>query len=289
MVREILIIVAAVIACVFAIQLSDECQMLKNDNQRLKKQVGDLESKLNEVQFGAERMLVQAKVCIQSKDWTGAEDNLRRLLARHKTSSESIEAAELLVVASEEAKKKRAEDEEQSAAAEVERKKKEDQANKERQQKYLQATGNMRSDTDEVKRITWYRDKSTPKTPLGKCIYLYFGRQGDTVLGPRLCVQYRGDHWVFADKYVVRADEDVFDIVPDRVSREAGYGAVWESSDQYVDSGLMEKVTKIIKSSKATLRFDGRDKVSDMTISTDEKQAMARVVFAYEAARNCIK
>lgn len=227
-----------------------------------KKELSETIAELDEVKFGADNLLNEAESALKRLDLAKSQRVAAELNERYPDSAQAIRAAEIVALVENGIAEKE--------AAEAER--------------IATATSKMRSDTDEVRDVTFYKDKSTPQYYDVNSFHLYIGKKGNNVW-LRLRIQYTGDDWLFIEKYTIRADDQRFDIDADYfdIERDNGFGAVWEWYDGLVDKRMISIIQAIIDSEKTVLRYEGKQYYSDRTITATEKQALQNVLDAFVA------
>ena len=144
------------------------------------------------------------------------------------------------------------------------------------------ALSNMRKNQDKINNTTWYYDKSTPSSNNTNNIHLYFGVNAFGTYRPRLRVCYAGENWLFIQKYIIKADNAVFEIIPSNVDRD-NYSTVWEWSDKEIDSNTFQIIQAVINSKTTLFRYNGKIYKKDRTVTQTEKTAMKNVLAAYQA------
>lgn len=244
-----------------------EHEKLKAENEQLKKE-------LDELKFGADRLLSKAKSNLELKHFEDAKANLDSLIIKHPESTLISEAKELIEVAEKEIA--------QSKAAEAKAKADAEKAERDR---LTNATRLMRTSYDDVNEITWYYDKTTPKTSLSNSIYIYMGKKKDGSPWLRFYTQYSSDDWLFIKKLTIKTDENTHSIEPKYgdVERDHGSGTIWEWYDVSMTNYLYKICQDIISSKSSKLRYVGDQYHKDKVITAQEKQAMQNVLNAYEA------
>lgn len=210
---------------------------------------------------------------------------------RELTDDEKAELAEKQ--AREEAERKAQAEAEAKAKAEAEAKSKaEEEARKKAEADKLkeqQATmAKMTAKTDDIKNITFYYDKTTPQRNNIDNIHLYIVRPADSDPFLRLKIQYEGDDWLFIRKYTIKADDQTFTIIPDKMERD-NYTRIWEWSDEVADDDRLNIVKAIINSKEAKIRCEGQTYYDDRVITTAEKTALKNVLAAFELIKAGIK
>ena len=144
-----------------------------------------------------------------------------------------------------------------------------------------QAISKMFKKHDEMKNITWYRDKSSPKYRNANGFYLYFAPNN-----LRLVIQYYAKNWLFIKSFSIKADDEVFNIIPKKygqIERDNGNsGYIWEWIDKNVELSDYIMLEKIANSKTTKIRFNGNQYYSERIISKKEKDALKNVLLAYK-------
>lgn len=226
------------------------------------KQIAATEAELDDVKFAAERLLAQAEIALQKEDLKEAQ-RIADLLAEKHPGAAEVARAEAIVGLIEKALAEKAAAEQARLAA---------------------ATGKMRSETDAVRGITFYSDKTTTEYNDVNSFHLYIGKN-ESRIWLRLRIQYTADDWLFIENYVIKADDQRFDIAPDyfAIERDNAYGAIWEWYDGAVERKDIRMVQAIIASKNTTLRYNGKQYYVDREITAAEKQALQNVLDAFVA------
>lgn len=129
---------------------------------------------------------------------------------------------------------------------------------------------------DDIKNITWYKDKTSTKYRNENAFYLYFSPNN-----LRLVIQYYADNWLFIDNYIIKADDKIYTI-NGRVERDNGNGGkIWEWIDINVNNKI-EILTNIANSSNAKIRFNGKQYYEERIITEREKEAMKNILISYK-------
>ena len=146
------------------------------------------------------------------------------------------------------------------------------------------ATKNMRTNTDDVRGITFYKDITTTQYNDVKSLHLYIGKN-ETRTWLRFRIQYTADDWLFIDNFVIKADDQRFDMpsVSSLMQRDNAAGAIWEWYDGSVRASDMAMLKAIIACKSTTLRYNGKQYYSDSAITAAEKQALQNVLDAFVA------
>lgn len=155
-----------------------------------------------------------------------------------------------------------------------------------KKKKLQAATINLKSKTDEVTDLTWYRAKTSPDYINQNGLFLRFSKDKDAKVDSlAMAIQYTGDDWVFIDKYIFKVDDQTFEITPEygEIKRDNGNGGVWEYYNTIVTKKPLEILKAIASSKKTILRHQGSQHSFDRVITTLEKKAIADVLDAYSA------
>lgn len=240
---------------------SKEYDEVKKENERLKLEIQDLK-------FGAETLLSQAKIEYGEKHYAKARNNLQLLTEKHPYSKEAKEAITLLSAINKEIEK---EDKERIIAE---------------KKATAQALKNMYAKKDNIKGVTWYRDRSSPRYVNYNGFFLYFGVDDPINNIPsepylRFKVQYNADDWLFIQSYTVKADDKIFERSPP-FERDSDTD-IWEWSDISPSRDDIEMIECVISSKRAVIRFEGNQYHKDINITPGQKQALKNVLAAYKA------
>lgn len=231
----------------------------------LEAQVTALSAELEDIKFGANRLLAHAKMAFQAKNDTEARRLLSDLLKRHPSSPESVEAKALI-----------AQVDSRIAAAELQRKQEEDRKAQEERLAIERAIGNMEKRTDEIKGITWVSHRNVPV--LDKYVSLYFGSNKDSAANYplRLRLQYYGDDWLFVRSVTVKADDKVYELGMLDFERDHSSGSVWEWIDMPVEDHAM--LNHWMTAKRVVVRFNG-DQYYDDFMLPQRQQTQLREVY----------
>jgi len=200
-------------------------------------------------------------------------DDKERELNEAEAQRKRIEAAE---------KEKKRLEEERLA---TKRKRILDQVRKEHQRAMDAATKNLVKNTDEVKDIEWFYDRSSPRVSDVNNIQAYIGRQHGNVW-LRLRMSYTGPNWLFVESVTFKVDGRTHTIAEKRHRRWEGdhaRGKIWEWKDTQADYMTWDLIRQIANSKKTIMRYQGRQYKYDREITAAEKQALNNILLAYEA------
>lgn len=241
------------------------------ENTTLKASLDEARRELDEIKFGPSRMYQQAKSQLEKGAFSDAIKTASILLEKHPASPEANQAKQLISLA-------KAGEEKAKLEAEA--------AKRAEEQRLANALHNMRKKHDDIKGVTWYHDKTSPRYNSERSNFgLYIGKEADSKPWLRLLIQYTSDDWLFIERYIVKADDKTFEIVPERfggVERDNGRGGIWEWYDVAANEREIEIARAVANSKKAVIRYSGRQYHSDRVISATEKQAIKNVLAAYE-------
>lgn len=144
--------------------------------------------------------------------------------------------------------------------------------------------GKLKTTTDKVTGITWYEHTSQPRYTNTRSYCLpYIGKNAsNTWMIWRLL--YTGDDWVFWEKltFLVDGTKTYKSYAYRDVTRDNGYGDVWEFIDISVGNEERKLLESIAASTETIIRFEGDNHYYDLTVSAKDKQAIKDVLAAYD-------
>jgi hypothetical protein len=246
----------------------NEYDTLKAENEKLKQEI-------EELKFGPDKLLSQAKIYIDSKEFNTAKAKLLTLIEKHPTSQQTIEAKQLISIVEDAIKEKSLADE--NAKLENEKLEKE---------RLLNATKKMRVNVDDINDITWYYDKTSPQYTNYNGFYAYVGTSKGSKPWLRLAIQYAADDWLFIEKYIIKVDGQTYNITEDsygEIKTDNGSGGIWEWLDRKVGYSEYQIIKAVANGKDTKIRFNGKDYYKDKTITEQQKLALRNVLDAYEA------
>jgi hypothetical protein len=141
----------------------------------------------------------------------------------------------------------------------------------------------IRKETDEMTGITQYEDITSPKYVNRNGFYLRIVEDNKGGASMFLKIQYYADDWLFIQKYMVKADEEVFEIVPIKMSTDNGDGMIWESCTITVNEDIYSNLLKIAQAKSTKIRFSGRQYYKDKVIPAAEIKALNNMLELYSA------
>lgn len=240
---------------------------LRAENEKLNEEIENLK-------FGPDKLLSQAEVYLNAKEFNNAKSELLTLLEKHPGSPQVTKAKQLIAITDNGIEELRIAEE--KAKIEKERVEKERLTN---------ATKKLRTKYDDIKGITWYYDKGTPKYNNYNSFHLYMGKENTEKPWLRVKIQYTSDDWLFIKNYAIKTDSNSYTISTSygEVEKDNGSGDIWEWYDVPMDNRLYNMVKDVIKSKTVKLRHNGKQYYKDRTISEKEKQGLRNMLDAYEA------
>lgn len=243
---------------------------VESENLVLRKKLDEVSAELEDLKFGPERLLAQAKLAVDSANDAEAIRVIDEILKRHPESAEAKVAASLKsqVVA-------------KVAAAEQQRKREEEHKREVARLALERATRNMKKKTDEIEGITWVSHRNTPT--LAKYASLYFGSDssGSASSYPiRLRVQYYADDWLFVQSLTVKADDKTYELRNLDFKRDNSSGSIWEWVDVPVTDHAM--LSQWLSAKRVVIRFHGRQYYSDLTLPQSQQLQMREVYSAWQ-------
>lgn len=259
----VLIFLILLLACVPQSKYDE----VKKENEELKKE-------LDEIKYGAQRLMEKAKTMQQEKDFKGAKAQLEELLERHKGSPQEAEARQLIDQLDQQISHQEKQEKQQEQAAQLAE-----------QQRLANATSKLKTSYDDIKGITWYYDKSTPRYNNSNSFHLYMGKQATGAPWLRLKITYTADDWLFIQSYIIKTDKQTYEVNTNYgdVETHIDDGAIEEWYDVSLNEHDYNMIKDIISSSSSKLRYVGKQYYKDRSITGSEKQALKNILNAYEA------
>ena len=149
------------------------------------------------------------------------------------------------------------------------------------------ATKKMRKSYDDVRDITWYYAKSSPRYSNRNSFHLYVGkRTGSSSASLRLLIQYTADDWLFIDNYIIVVDGVNYTISEEKsgeITTDHSGGKIWEVLDRSVSESEYEIIKAVANGKKVKIRHNGSKHYRDRTITSREKQALKDVIDVWES------
>ena len=214
------------------------CGIPQSEVDKLNAEIQTLKKEIDECKNGADKLFGRASLYFEQKDFDKSKTELNTLIEKYPTSKEAEKGQELLTKIDSEIEKI------------AEQKKKEELARKKAEEKRLaNATKNMRKKYDDMKEITWYRDKTSPQYNNYNGFFGYFGKSNSGSPFLRLRIQYAADDWLFIEKYVIKVDGVTYEIEEEKygeIETDNGYGGIWEWLDRAVSKKEFEIMNGVI-------------------------------------------
>ena len=250
----------------------------KNDSEKLTTEKSKVQLEIEKP--NAEKLLNNANTFFLDKKFEECNKELRILLKKYPASREVTEAKILQNKADVELKKIRIEGELI----------KEEQIKKNKI-KIEQVTNKMRKKVDKLENITWYRDKTSPQYTNYNGFFLYIGDRGINYPSLRLRIQYKGDSWLFIEKYIIYVDGLKYKTIETKygdVERDNGTGGVWEwldipvnkNSDDIIND--FDLVRAIVNGEDVKIKLIGKQYSKVRTITKKQKNALKNVLEVYK-------
>jgi len=141
----------------------------------------------------------------------------------------------------------------------------------------------MRISVDDMQMTTWYYSQSTPKYSNRNSFHVYMGEKDGSVW-LRLKIQYYADDWLFIQKYIIKADSSIYNLIPtSRVETDNDSGKIWEIYEEGVNASNYSMLKNIASANTVKVRFEGRQYYNDRVLSSAEKQSIGQVMELFEA------
>ena len=251
------------------------CGIPQSEVDKLNAEIQTLKKEIDECKNGADKLFGRASLYFEQKDFDKSKTELNTLIEKYPTSKEAEKGQELLTKIDSEIEKI------------AKQKKKEELASKKEEEKRLaNATKNMRKKYDDMKEITWYRDKTSPQYNNYNGFFGYFGKSNSGSPFLRLRIQYAADDWLFIEKYVIKVDGVTYEIEEEKygeIETDNGYGGIWEWLDRAVSKKEFEIMKAVANGKSVKIRFIGKQYYKDKTINSTQKRALRNVLDAFEA------
>ncbi|WP_338813444.1 hypothetical protein V9L05_18840 [Bernardetia sp. Wsw4-3y2] len=140
---------------------------------------------------------------------------------------------------------------------------------------------NLRVSKDDMKDLSFYESKLTPKYIDVNNLYCYIveHKTGEPTL--RLKIQYAADDWLFVKSYLIKIDEQKFNFIPNEVKRDNSGGKIWEWSDDLIKEDKIEIIKAISEAKSVKIRYIGSDYYHDRNLSSKEIKAVKEILTVY--------
>ncbi len=157
----------------------------------------------------------------------------------------------------------------------------------EKSSEFKAALAQMQTMKDDFTGTTYYKDKSSGKWKNGvrkNDFFIYVGaKKGQSPL-PVLFVQHYGGDYLFIKKVLFNVDGETFQLTPnsDEVWSETGQVNAFETFDRTMTTTEISLVKWIINSKKTIIRIQGTRLYKDITVTSTQKKALARMLTLYK-------
>lgn len=133
--------------------------------------------------------------------------------------------------------------------------------------------------------LVWYTPKHAPKHVDRNGIYLYFGKDDNSIKPLRLRVQYYADEWLFISNVIFNIDGKVFRFIPTKVERDSGNGGmIWEWIDEPIqDESDKELIYALVNAKSAKMKFNGSQYYKIKAISNAQLTSMRKTLELFNA------
>lgn len=113
---------------------------------------------------------------------------------------------------------------------------------------------------------------------------MYFGKEKTGQPWLRFKLSFVNSDWIFFDKILFNIDGEKITYIPafGRIKRDND-SEIWEWCDVSVGNEEKNIINKIINSKSTIARFVGTTYRLDRTVTSQQKQAMKRVITSYNA------
>lgn len=160
-----------------------------------------------------------------------------------------------------------------------------DELEEEQREKEKQAAlAGLRTEYDKVEQTTWYYPSNYPYYIDTRCFVLpYAGKKDSGSAWLRMIINFTGDSWIFWTKvtFMIDGEKKTFTYDYSDVNRDNDT-EVWEYVDILVNSSEKEFLEKIANSEETIVRFIGKDRQRDFTVSAGDKAAIKQMLTAFK-------
>ena len=121
--------------------------------------------------------------------------------------------------------------------------------------------------------------------PVSEIVYLYFGKDDNSIKPLRLRVQYYADEWLFISNVIFNIDGKVFRFIPTKVERDSGNGGmIWEWIDEPIqDESDKELIYALVNAKSAKMKFNGSQYYKIRAISNAQLTSMRKTLELFNA------
>jgi hypothetical protein len=156
----------------------------------------------------------------------------------------------------------------------------------EKSPEFKAALAQMQTLKDDFTESTYYADKSGPKfnSANSTALYIYVGAKKGQKTVAYLRMQAYGGDYLFIKKVLFKVDGETFQLTPSSDEAETIPGQVqaFDWFDRTMTSTEISLVQWIINSKKTVMRIQGTRNYKDLTITSTQKKALARMLTVYK-------
>jgi hypothetical protein len=156
----------------------------------------------------------------------------------------------------------------------------------EKSPEFKAALAQMQILKDDFTDTTYYQDKSSPKinSANSTSLFIYVGAKKGQSPSAFLRMQSYGGDYLFIKKVLFKVDGKTFQLTPSSDEAETIPGKVeaFEWFDRTMTSTEISLVQWIINSKKTVMRIQGTRNYKDLTITSTQKKALARMLTVYK-------
>lgn len=156
----------------------------------------------------------------------------------------------------------------------------------ERERIITTATASLSLSRDKMEKVSFYQLKK--RNLLSTRLEAYISVPDDSRAILRLSPVYYGDDWVFVDRIKVMADDEVVyehDMARGELIRSNYGGSVWETGDYVARAIEIVALRKIASSKTVMIRFTGRERQHDHTMTRQEISNLTVVLKAFDGMK----
>lgn len=141
----------------------------------------------------------------------------------------------------------------------------------------------LKAEKDEMKDVTFYTHKKDPTLRNHVAVYIVKPKSGDP--GLRIKFFYTGEDWLFVERFIVKADEQKFELNAGHfgVERDNAAGRVWEWVDIPVKQTEHQMLNAITTAKTVTVRFEGKQYYRDLKLKAADVERISEVIAASAA------
>jgi len=155
----------------------------------------------------------------------------------------------------------------------------------EKSPEFKAALAQMQTLKDDFTDTTYYQDKSSPKinSANSTSLFIYVGAKKGGSPSAFLRMQSYGGDYLFIKKVLFKIDGKTFQLTPSSDEAETIPGKVeaFDWFDRTMTSTEISLVQWIINSKKTVMRIQGTRNYKDLTITSTQKKALARMLTVY--------